>query len=202
MTLLNTPMPADKESEEWKDIVWYEWYYMVSSFGNIKWLVKGNVVKQYKEKTWYMTVCLYKDKNSKHTKTVHRLVAIAFLDNKLQLPQVNHKDWCKTNNAVTNLERCSMSDNMRHRYRTLLDVPWFKRSGCIRHPAEWTPPERFKRVKYILQYDLNWCLVRERCWIRPLCRDMDLNRDTLKVKLVNWTEYKWLVWKAKLPNDL
>lgn len=174
-----------------KDIPWYEWYYTASNTGSIKWIIKGKLVKQCIEKTGYPTVCLYKDKNNKHTKTVHRLIASSFIDNPSNLPQVNHKDWVKHNNNVNNLEWCSISDNLKHRYRTLWQIPRFKKDSSIKHPASWTPPEKFKRVKYVLQCDLQWKPIRERCWLRSLCRRLKLNRDTLKVKISNGEEYKW-----------
>lgn len=42
---------------------------------------------------------------------VHRLVAIAFLDNPRNLPFVNHKDEDKLNNYASNLEWCDRKYN-------------------------------------------------------------------------------------------
>lgn len=48
------------------------------------------------------------------SKLVHRLVAEAFIANPSSLPEVNHKDGNKSNNAVCNLEWVSSSDNKLH----------------------------------------------------------------------------------------
>ena len=48
---------------------------------------------------------------------VHRLVALNFLDNPDNLPQVNHKDYDKSNNHVSNLEWSSRPDNIDHSHR-------------------------------------------------------------------------------------
>ena len=47
---------------------------------------------------------------------VHRLVALAYLDNPTQLPLVNHKDGDKKNNHASNLEWCDDRQNKLHAY--------------------------------------------------------------------------------------
>lgn len=49
----------------------------------------------------------------KHT-TVHRLVALSFIPNINNLPQINHKDTDKLNNRVDNLEWVTPLENITH----------------------------------------------------------------------------------------
>ena len=60
-----------------------------------------------------MTIQLYKDGRYHHY-GVHRLVALAFIPNPDNLPQVNHKDEDKTNNNVDNLEWCTAKYNSNY----------------------------------------------------------------------------------------
>ena len=64
---------------------------------------------------YYIGLC----KNNKRINyKIHRLVAEAFLPNPNNLPEVNHKDECKTNNVVSNLEWCDRKYNQNYGTRT------------------------------------------------------------------------------------
>ena len=106
--------------EIFKDIEGYENLYQISNLGNVKSLGNGNsnnskekILKPTKDKKGYLTVDLYKDGKRKIYK-VHRLVAKVFIENPNNLPQVNHKDEDKTNNAVENLEFCDAKYNINY----------------------------------------------------------------------------------------
>lgn len=104
--------------EVWKDIPGYEGLYQVSTWGNVRSLIRvtkkriyiGKVLKQQTAKNGYKRLTLYKD-GKERTVTVHRLVALTFIPNPGNLPTINHKDECKANNNVFNLEWASVGYN-------------------------------------------------------------------------------------------
>lgn len=104
--------------EEWKPISGYEDLYQVSNFGRVKSLNYNHtnqeqILKQATNKDGYKVVCLYKDGKGK-TFQVHRLVAMAFITNPNNYAEVNHKDECKTNNHISNLEWCDCKYNCNY----------------------------------------------------------------------------------------
>lgn len=113
------------EREVWKDIEGYEGIYQVSSFGRVK-SFKGGREKFLKValKTNYVALC-GEPTNAPKAYMVHRLVAIAFIPNPENKPEVNHKDFNRSNNNVNNLEWNTRRENLEHFYnsdRRLLTV--------------------------------------------------------------------------------
>lgn len=107
---LGIPIPL----EEWRDIKGYEGLYQISSYGRVQSSKRkgnlGGTIKTSLSNGGYPQAHLCKNSVRK-TFLVHRLVALAFLDNPNNYPEVNHKDERKTNNCVWNLEYCTRKYN-------------------------------------------------------------------------------------------
>lgn len=89
--------------EYWSDIPNYEGYYQVSNHGNVRSLnrsvvqqngrkqfIKGKTIKPHLTNKGYFKVHLWRD-GKKISRSIHRLVAMAFLANSLNKPQVNER---------------------------------------------------------------------------------------------------------------
>lgn len=90
--------------------------YEVSSLGRVRHRDTKRVRKPLSRPNGYYYISI-SDAGMKYgvkKLTIHRLVAQEFLPNPDNLPQVNHIDGNKSNNAVNNLEWCSVSHNIRH----------------------------------------------------------------------------------------
>lgn len=98
--------------EEWKPIPNHE-DYLVSDHGRIVSLRTG-LMKQNTNSRGYVIVSI--DGKSQR---LHRLIADVFIKNPDGKEFVNHIDGNKENNAVTNLEWCTNSENQKHSYDVL-----------------------------------------------------------------------------------
>lgn len=124
---LQTEFEGVVYNEEWVDIKTHENLYHVSTFGRIKSLkrlvisrggeanteIKEKILVQKPSPRGYLVVGLNKE-GKRSWFTVHRIVAKHFLLNLQNLPEVNHKNTVKTNNAKWNLEWISHVNNIIH----------------------------------------------------------------------------------------
>lgn len=94
------------------------WPYLVTANGDVINERTGRVLKQKLSNCGYKMVGLW-DNHRSLTKTVHLLVAEAFIPNPENKEQVNHINGIKTDNRVENLEWMSQSENQMHRYHVL-----------------------------------------------------------------------------------
>lgn len=106
--------------ELWKDIEGYEGLYQVSTLGRVKSLdkevevcyiggkpfkrkCKGRILKPYKYVGGFLSVTLYKE-GIPEVLLLHRLVAMAFLENSNKHKMVGFKDGDKYNVVINNLK--------------------------------------------------------------------------------------------------
>lgn len=96
--------------------------YKISNFGRIKSYCDPKheiILKQASDKDGYKKVSLSIGNQKRIYRRVHRLVAMAFLENPNNYQIVNHLDGDVTNNHVSNLEWCNNSQNQLHSWREL-----------------------------------------------------------------------------------
>lgn len=118
--------------EEWKniDIPNLNGVYQISNLGNIKRVVtyrklngvvyeirKDKVIKPTDNGNGYKIVSFRLTINGQRKKKnfyVHRLVALAFIDNPENKPEVNHKNYKRDDNRAENLEWCTDKENTNY----------------------------------------------------------------------------------------
>lgn len=150
------------EQEIWKDFPDYEGIIKVSSFGRIKSFLKtkdGCLVGS-KTTKGYISFTIRRT----NMFLAHRAVAIAFIPNPENKPQVNHKNGIRDDNRVENLEWCNNSENNLHAFRVLGRKPtWLGKSGVD-----------FHETKRINQYTLDGVFIKEWYNARDITRELNI----------------------------
>ena len=117
---------GDAHDGEWAPVKGFEGIYKVNRQGDVRNIKDGRsrlLKKKHNRFTGYDFYSLYSN-GATTTKTVHRVVAEAFIPNPGGLPMVNHRDEVKTNNSVENLEWCT-----------------------AHHNSEWSKHKRYKAIE-------------------------------------------------------
>ena len=115
------------KNEVWKDIRGYEKYYQISNLGRVRSLdriikdeknnrtfnIKGKIITPTDNGNGYLIIGLRKN-GKRNNKYIHRLVAEAFLDKCDGQEYINHIDFNKKNNNISNLEWCTQKENINY----------------------------------------------------------------------------------------
>lgn len=153
--------------EIWKDIEDYEGY-QVSNFGRVRSLdrynsrgywIKGCILKPIMDKKGYLNVGLSKN-NQRKTFKVHRLVALHFIPNIENKPEIDHINTIKTDNTV-----CLNEDGSVNYEKT--NLRWVTPKENSNNPLSIVNKSESKkgiknhRHQPVLQYDKDGNFIRE-----------------------------------------
>ena len=110
-----------------KDIIGYEGLYAVTEDGKVwsypkrvnsyegSWMILHEYVNSKNRIKAHVQLTVPLSKDGKRTRCqVHRLIALAYIPNPENKPQINHKDGNPLNNHIDNLEWVTQSENMQH----------------------------------------------------------------------------------------
>lgn len=124
-----------EEKEIWKEIDGFP-DYEVSNLGRVCSFKKKypRIMKPGKSSSGYLQVILYTGGKGVR-KTIHRLVAEAFVPNPENKPEVNHIDEDKKNNVAENLEWVTRRENNNHGTRNRRDAET-KRKAVVQYTTK------------------------------------------------------------------
>lgn len=144
--------------QEWRDIAGYEGLYKISNQGQVLNVRRNKLLNPYIDADGYLQVGLSMKGKGRRFR-VHRLVAMAFIENAENKPEVDHINTKKTDNRVINLRWVTPHENhMNHITRqNYSNAQRGKRIGM--HSASSRP---------ILCIDLNKCFWNAREAYRAL----------------------------------
>lgn len=150
-----------KKKEEWinvSKIKGFELFpnYLVSNYGNVKNIRFNRIMKGCIDNYGYKQVCIKNDSNQVKYAKIHRLVALAFIPNPNNFPQINHRDENKANNCVENLEWCTAKYNSNYGTRNIRIT-----KSQIGQKRESVSGGKNGRAKCVLQFTIDGQFVKE-----------------------------------------
>lgn len=146
----------------WKDIPDFEGLYSINEYGQVLSLRKNRLLRPAIDKYGYLKVTLFKD-GVPHYRTIHRLVAITYIDKPIGKDCVNHIDENKLNNHISNLEWVTIKENDNHGTRNTRmaktkcrkPILQIKPDGSI---VKWSGSKEAARILNLNRANIERCL--------------------------------------------
>ena len=157
-----------------EDLKGFEEEYQINRNGEIWSNYYGRIMSSSND-NGYLKICLTKDKVRK-TYRVHRLLAIQYIPNPDNLPEIDHIDRNSLNNDLSNLRWCDRTINMNNQERSI---------------ANMTEEQKEERIDKLREY--------KRVWIEKKHRAMGIQPRGPNVS--NTKEYK-NEWKRKKKENM
>jgi len=103
---------------DWDLLLGYETLYKINKNGDVFSCIYNKIMTPQLSRDGYLKLVLISGENTRKT-SIHRLLAIQYIPNPDELPEVDHIDRNKTNNALSNLRWVTHSENMCNRSNSL-----------------------------------------------------------------------------------
>jgi hypothetical protein len=184
-----------ENTEKWVLIENSGGQYEVSSSGTIRAIDSGRyTIRISKHGYVYLNLNGVKEKRMR---TIHRVVAIAFISNPENKPCVNHINGIKTDNRVENLEWVTWSENTKHAFLTGLMCNTIAKAtermralGLKNGRKNGLKNKGIDPEKRIIQYDLLGNKIAEFLSFRHLESEIGLCRKSVSRSIKNGKIYK------------
>lgn len=93
--------------------------YGVTQDGRIYSFITHLYLNPYKGDKGYYKITVFNDKRERKTLSVHRLIALVYIPNPENKPQINHLNGIRTDNRIENLEWATCLENIKHAFKFL-----------------------------------------------------------------------------------
>lgn len=188
-------------NEEYVYIKGYEGLYTISRSGNVYSLTKHVNLSPRLGRSGYMEVRLKKDGKVSH-KSLHRLLAIAFIPNPENKPCIDHIDGNRMNNKIENLRWCTSKENSNNpvSLRKLSEaVKLSYTKGRKPMPLSAIQKRNVGHYKPVVQYTLDGNYIKQWCSIKEAAESLGISRSQIseacigkRVKTAKGFLFKWL----------
>ena len=147
--------------------------YLATEDGRVFSVKRNKWLKNSLLKLGYYATTLRDINNKQNLITLHRIVAITYLENNENKPCVNHINGIKTDNRIENLEWCTYAENNKHAHK--IGLNYISKSNRIE--ASRTAKEKFSKIVLDTQTGIFYNSARE------AAKAYNINSNTLHTKL-------------------